>query len=388
MAMVVLREAGECLGTGVRTTACWTEGGLRRGVPLSCRRTCPDLAPCRFVGRLSWRHRAGPSATLDKSSSVVGGCYGHWATTSMPGPTELGHWSRVATVPQRASIAGNATAEADSCTLYGCASRAAGRSDRERLHWSRPDGHDSSPRDTSRSSDETFARTSRPPSCTRTPSATARASSPPRDRSSSGPASTPAARPRTSSSSMSRAAATRSGGARSTGRSPRRTTIALRARLIAYCADRDLYSQDCFIGAAAAHRRSLRVYTETAWASIFARNLFRRPTAGQLRSFAPNFTIIDVPSFQADPATEGTRIGDGDPRPPSADGDHHRRHRVRRRDQEERLHGHELPHARRRRPADALGDQRRPGRRPGRLLRAVGDGQDHALGRPAAQPHR
>ena len=83
----------------------------------------------------------------------------------------------------------------------------------------------------------------------------------------------------------------------------------LRARLVAYCADRDLYSQDCFIGAAAAHRRSLRVYTETAWASIFARNLFRRPTADQLRSFAPNFTIINVPSFQADPATEGTRTG-------------------------------------------------------------------------------
>ena len=73
--------------------------------------------------------------------------------------------------------------------------------------------------------------------------------------------------------------------------------------------DRDLYSQDCFIGAAAAHRRSLRVYTETAWASIFARNLFRRPRGEQLAAFAPNFTIICVPSFQADPATEGTRTG-------------------------------------------------------------------------------
>ncbi len=81
----------------------------------------------------------------------------------------------------------------------------------------------------------------------------------------------------------------------------------LRARLVAYCEGRDLYSQDCFIGAAEAHRRSLRVYTETAWASIFARNLFRRPTADQLAGFAPNFTIICVPSFKADPATEGTR---------------------------------------------------------------------------------
>ena len=83
----------------------------------------------------------------------------------------------------------------------------------------------------------------------------------------------------------------------------------LRARLVEYAASKDLYSQDCFIGAAPAHRRSLRVYTETAWASMFSRNLFRRPSAEELRDFAPNFTIICVPSFQADPATEGTRTG-------------------------------------------------------------------------------
>ena len=83
----------------------------------------------------------------------------------------------------------------------------------------------------------------------------------------------------------------------------------LRTRLVAHAATRDLYAQDCFIGAAAAHRRSLRVYTETAWASIFARNLFRRPSLEQLASFKPNFTIICVPSFQADPQSEGTRTG-------------------------------------------------------------------------------
>jgi phosphoenolpyruvate carboxykinase (ATP) len=81
----------------------------------------------------------------------------------------------------------------------------------------------------------------------------------------------------------------------------------LRARLLDYVAHRDLYAQDCFIGAAEAHRRSLRVYTETAWASIFSRNLFRQPQPDELRSFHPNFTIINVPSFKADPATEGTR---------------------------------------------------------------------------------
>ncbi len=83
----------------------------------------------------------------------------------------------------------------------------------------------------------------------------------------------------------------------------------LRARLVDYVATRDLYRQDCLIGAAPAHQRSLRVYTETAWASIFARNLFRRPSPEQAAGFVPNFTIICVPSFKADPETEGTRTG-------------------------------------------------------------------------------
>ena len=83
----------------------------------------------------------------------------------------------------------------------------------------------------------------------------------------------------------------------------------LRARLMGYLKDRELYAQDLYIGAHQAHRRSLRVYTETAWASIFARNLFRRPPREDLATFEPNFTIIDVPSFEADPATEGTRTG-------------------------------------------------------------------------------
>ena len=83
--------------------------------------------------------------------------------------------------------------------------------------------------------------------------------------------------------------------------------VAIRSRLVDYVASRELYVQDCFIGADPSHQRSLRVYTETAWASIFARNLFRRPTADDLATFVPNFTIINVPSFKADPSTEGTR---------------------------------------------------------------------------------
>ncbi|MEO5985532.1 MAG: phosphoenolpyruvate carboxykinase (ATP) [Candidatus Limnocylindria bacterium] len=81
----------------------------------------------------------------------------------------------------------------------------------------------------------------------------------------------------------------------------------LRARLLKHLGDRPLYGQDLHIGAHPDHRRSLRVFTETAWASIFARNLFRRPPTQDLIGFTPNFTIIDAPSFKADPSTEGVR---------------------------------------------------------------------------------
>jgi phosphoenolpyruvate carboxykinase (ATP) len=80
-----------------------------------------------------------------------------------------------------------------------------------------------------------------------------------------------------------------------------------RARLLEYLADREVYAQDLYVGADVAHRRSLRVYTETAWASIFSRNLFRRPSRAELAGFVPNFTIIDAPSFRSDPAVDGTR---------------------------------------------------------------------------------
>ena len=88
------------------------------------------------------------------------------------------------------------------------------------------------------------------------------------------------------------------------------------------------------------------------------------------------------------PRDRGDAHRDGHPGPPAPDGDPDRRHRVRRRDQEERVHGDELPDARRGRAADALGHQHRPGRRRGGLLRALGDRQDDPLRRPAPEPDR
>ena len=51
----------------------------------------------------------------------------------------------------------------------------------------------------------------------------------------------------------------------------------------------------------------LACYTETAWASIFCDNLFIRPAPVDLIGFEPNFTIIDAPTFRADPERDGIR---------------------------------------------------------------------------------
>ena len=82
---------------------------------------------------------------------------------------------------------------------------------------------------------------------------------------------------------------------------------ALRQRFIDHMNARAVYVQDAFVGADPRYRRSVRAYTETAWASIFVDNLFQRPSQEELHGFVPNFTIIDAPSFKADPERDGTR---------------------------------------------------------------------------------
>ena len=53
----------------------------------------------------------------------------------------------------------------------------------------------------------------------------------------------------------------------------------------------------------------MRIVTEYAWHSLFVHNLLIRPTAEELKSFDPEFTIIDLPSFTADPAKHGCISG-------------------------------------------------------------------------------
>jgi phosphoenolpyruvate carboxykinase (ATP) len=81
----------------------------------------------------------------------------------------------------------------------------------------------------------------------------------------------------------------------------------LRRRLLAYLEGRDLFVQDCFVGADPAYRRPIRVITETAWHSLFAHDLFIRGDRDALRDHHPEFTVLHAPHFHAVPGIDGTR---------------------------------------------------------------------------------
>ncbi len=68
-----------------------------------------------------------------------------------------------------------------------------------------------------------------------------------------------------------------------------------------------LYVADLFGGSQPEHRVNVRVITELSWHSLFVRTLLVRPTAAELEGFIPEYTIIDLPSFRADPARHGCR---------------------------------------------------------------------------------
>ncbi|TMM48863.1 phosphoenolpyruvate carboxykinase [Qipengyuania marisflavi] len=68
-----------------------------------------------------------------------------------------------------------------------------------------------------------------------------------------------------------------------------------------------LYVADLFGGSQPEYRVNVRVINELAWHNQFIRTLLVRPTEEELADFTPEYTIVDLPSFQADPARHGTR---------------------------------------------------------------------------------
>jgi phosphoenolpyruvate carboxykinase (ATP) len=82
----------------------------------------------------------------------------------------------------------------------------------------------------------------------------------------------------------------------------------LHSDIVASLKRTDMYVQDVFGGADPQYRLPVRIITEYAWHSLFARNLLIVDPAGSAEiGLTPGFTIIDAPNFKADPARHGTR---------------------------------------------------------------------------------
>ncbi len=78
-------------------------------------------------------------------------------------------------------------------------------------------------------------------------------------------------------------------------------------RALAYMQDKRLYVQDCYAGADPRYRIPIRVVTQYAWHNLFARQLFVRPDWTKTQDHVPEFVIVSVPGFHADPEVDGTR---------------------------------------------------------------------------------
>jgi phosphoenolpyruvate carboxykinase (ATP) len=79
------------------------------------------------------------------------------------------------------------------------------------------------------------------------------------------------------------------------------------SRMQTYAAGKELFVQDCYAGADPAYRLPIRIITERAWHSLFARHLFIPENDPRVRAdHEPQFTVIDFPGFTANPATDKT----------------------------------------------------------------------------------
>ncbi len=77
--------------------------------------------------------------------------------------------------------------------------------------------------------------------------------------------------------------------------------------MLGHTADKQLFVQDLFAGADPEHRIKVRVVSELVWHNLFIRHLLIRPERSDLDSFVADFTIINLPSFRADPKRHGCR---------------------------------------------------------------------------------
>jgi phosphoenolpyruvate carboxykinase (ATP) len=87
---------------------------------------------------------------------------------------------------------------------------------------------------------------------------------------------------------------------------------ALLARVQAYLQDEELFVQDCYVCADPDYKMPIRIITEKAWQSFFARNMFIPITnRDEMRRHVPQFTVIAATGFKLDPRVDGSRTDTG-----------------------------------------------------------------------------
>src|SRR6202007_3313493 len=77
--------------------------------------------------------------------------------------------------------------------------------------------------------------------------------------------------------------------------------------MLAHARGKTLFAQDPYGGADPKYRIKARIYNELAWHSMFIRALLIRPDRSELAHYVPDFTILSLPSFKADPKRHGVR---------------------------------------------------------------------------------
>lgn len=73
-----------------------------------------------------------------------------------------------------------------------------------------------------------------------------------------------------------------------------------------FVSDKALFVFDGFVGADVENRVAIRVINDKAWQSLFARQLFIRPTAEEMLSHKPSLTLMCVNDFELDPEEDKT----------------------------------------------------------------------------------
>ncbi|MGH2441802.1 MAG: phosphoenolpyruvate carboxykinase (ATP) [Chloroflexota bacterium] len=84
---------------------------------------------------------------------------------------------------------------------------------------------------------------------------------------------------------------------------------AIYQRMMRYLDGKELFVQNPYAVADPRYRLPVRVITESAYHSIFTRNMFIDAPPGIRTDRQPEFTVIDIPSFVANPEEDGTRSG-------------------------------------------------------------------------------